>query len=203
MNQKKAKTARRPPAKEALLEVATRLFRTQGYDATSIDDICRAAGVTKGALFHYFANKQAIAAACLEAWDEMATTMTCSAPFNAIEDPVERALGCIDFFAAMLSDPDTIKSCLAGTMVQEVSESHPELRDAANQCLANGERRFQSLLDEACGATGRQLDTASLARLWSASIQGSLLLYKASRDERVFAENMGHVHRYIETLLTG
>lgn len=201
MTAEKIKTDDRRPAKEALLEAATRLFRTQGYDATSIDDICRAAGVTKGALFHHYPSKQAIAAACLDAWDEMTATMTRSALFNAIEDPVERVLGCIDFFAAMLSNPETIKSCLAGTVLQEVSESNHELRDAAGKCLANAERRFQSLLDEACTATGRQLDTASLARLWSASLQGSLLLYKGSRDNRVFAQNMGHVRDYIEMLL--
>ncbi|MEZ6069655.1 MAG: TetR/AcrR family transcriptional regulator [Pirellulales bacterium] len=189
-------------AREKLLTAAVELFRTNGYDATSLDDICRSAGVTKGALFHHFAGKQAIAAACLEAWSETMANMVATAPFNELEDPVERVLGWIDFFSGALSRPETIKSCLAGTIVQEVSESNPALRDAAHGCIANGERRFQTLLDEACADRERQLDTASLARLWSASLQGSLLLYKATRDPAVFADSLGHVHRYIESLFS-
>jgi Transcriptional regulator len=42
---------------DRLLEVATRLFAQQGFEGTSVAEIVRAAGVTKGALYHYFAAK--------------------------------------------------------------------------------------------------------------------------------------------------
>jgi AcrR family transcriptional regulator len=38
----------------ALLDGALELFATRGYAATSLDDVCRAARVTKGALYHHF-----------------------------------------------------------------------------------------------------------------------------------------------------
>ena len=41
-----------------LIEVARRLFATDGYAATSLDDVVRGAGVTKGALYHHFAGKR-------------------------------------------------------------------------------------------------------------------------------------------------
>ncbi len=40
----------------------------QGYDATSVDDICRAAGVTKGGFYHHFPSKQALFVEILESW---------------------------------------------------------------------------------------------------------------------------------------
>ncbi|TYO93932.1 TetR/AcrR family transcriptional regulator [Desulfallas thermosapovorans] len=40
-----------------ILNSAVQLFGTKGYHATSIQDICRLAGVSKGAIFHYFSNK--------------------------------------------------------------------------------------------------------------------------------------------------
>lgn len=40
-----------------ILNSAVQLFGTKGYHATSIQDICRLAGVSKGAVFHYFNNK--------------------------------------------------------------------------------------------------------------------------------------------------
>jgi AcrR family transcriptional regulator len=45
------------PLPERLLEAATRLFAENGYEQTSVQEIVAAAGVTKGAMYHYFAAK--------------------------------------------------------------------------------------------------------------------------------------------------
>lgn len=45
------------PVARRLLATATRLFAEQGYDRTSVQEIVDAAGVTKGALYHYFGSK--------------------------------------------------------------------------------------------------------------------------------------------------
>jgi AcrR family transcriptional regulator len=49
--------AARPPVKERLLSVATRLFARHGFESTSVQDIVDAAGVTKGAMYHYYDSK--------------------------------------------------------------------------------------------------------------------------------------------------
>ncbi|MFF5614750.1 TetR/AcrR family transcriptional regulator [Streptomyces albidoflavus] len=46
------------PVPRRLLAAATRLFADQGYDRTSVQEIVEAAGVTKGALYHYFGSKE-------------------------------------------------------------------------------------------------------------------------------------------------
>lgn len=45
------------PVPRRLLAAATRLFAERGYDRTSVQEIVEAAGVTKGALYHYFGSK--------------------------------------------------------------------------------------------------------------------------------------------------
>jgi AcrR family transcriptional regulator len=45
------------PVKERLLRVATRLFARHGFEGTSVQDIVDAAGVTKGAMYHYYGSK--------------------------------------------------------------------------------------------------------------------------------------------------
>lgn len=49
--------AGRTPVKERLLRVATRLFARHGFEGTSVQDIVDAAGVTKGAMYHYYDSK--------------------------------------------------------------------------------------------------------------------------------------------------
>jgi AcrR family transcriptional regulator len=51
-----------------ILQSAIALFSKNGYDASSVAEICQAAGVSKGAFYHHFASKQAVFQALLEGW---------------------------------------------------------------------------------------------------------------------------------------
>ena len=67
MSQAPAKRARRPSGgREQLLETAVGEFITRGYDATSMEDLSRAAGITKSSFYHHFAGKEALLRAALE-----------------------------------------------------------------------------------------------------------------------------------------
>ncbi|MDT7651330.1 MAG: hypothetical protein QOI36_2736 [Pseudonocardiales bacterium] len=59
--------ARRPSGGAgSLLAVAVGEFITRGYDATSMEDLSRAAGITKSSFYHHFAGKEALLRAALE-----------------------------------------------------------------------------------------------------------------------------------------
>ena len=60
------KSSERPSTKNKLLDASMELMRRQGFHATTVDDICAAAGVTKGGFFHYFKNKEDIAKATIQ-----------------------------------------------------------------------------------------------------------------------------------------
>jgi AcrR family transcriptional regulator len=51
-----------------ILQSALTLFSKNGYDATSVAEICQAAGVSKGAFYHHFASKHAVFQSLLEGW---------------------------------------------------------------------------------------------------------------------------------------
>jgi TetR/AcrR family transcriptional repressor of nem operon len=194
--------AEKPPenTKDAIIRAGTELMRRDGYVATTVDQICAAAGVTKGAFFHHFPSKEALAENCLENWQRQMEAFHRSAGYQAIDDPVEKVFAAVDYMSDAFSRPGGQKSCLAGTTVQEVSESNPTLRAAANECLVQGEHYFQSLLDAACDSRGVALDTASLAEHWMATVQGALLQWKASRDPQGIARNFAHLKAYLATL---
>ena len=54
--------------KGRILQAAQQAFAGGGYDATSVAEICRTAGVSKGAFYHHFPAKQAVFLALLENW---------------------------------------------------------------------------------------------------------------------------------------
>jgi len=54
--------------KEKILKCAERLFSLNGYDATSVQDICKEVGISKGAFFHYFPTKESLFLEVLDLW---------------------------------------------------------------------------------------------------------------------------------------
>ena len=72
-----------------LIEVATRLFAEHGYEGTSIEAVLSAAGVSRGALYHHFAGKEALFEAVVEAVDERVTAELTEAIISGCADPVD------------------------------------------------------------------------------------------------------------------
>ncbi|MBX3396386.1 MAG: TetR/AcrR family transcriptional regulator [Phycisphaerae bacterium] len=184
-------------AKERIIRQAIELFRRTGFLATTVDQVCAAAGVSKGAFFHHFGSKEELAEACLSRWCSMLQEMEQEAPFCRHPDPLEKLKGAMEFHIGVFESPDVIKSCLAGTTVQEVSETHPRLREASNACFTAGRIRFAALIDGAAAACGKPVDSSSMAALWLATMQGALLLYKASNDSMVIRSTLSQVRDYI------
>ena len=60
MQQRSIETRRR------IMSAAVALFAAQGYNASGVAEICRAAGASKGAFYHHFSSKQALFVAVLE-----------------------------------------------------------------------------------------------------------------------------------------
>src|SRR5512144_2636319 len=51
-----------------IMEAAIKLFSNQGYNKSSVDDICAEAGISKGAFYHHFKSKQELFLALLDGW---------------------------------------------------------------------------------------------------------------------------------------
>jgi AcrR family transcriptional regulator len=87
-----------------LIEVATGLFAEHGYEGTSIEAVLTAAGVSRGALYHHFAGKEALFTAVVEALSERILAQQTEI-ISGCTDPVDAlrtgALGWID----MAGDP--------------------------------------------------------------------------------------------------
>jgi AcrR family transcriptional regulator len=85
-----------------LIEVATRLFAEHGYEGTSIEAVLSAAGVSRGALYHHFAGKEALFEAVVSAVSEQVmvklteTVQGCADPLDAMRTA---ALAWIDLAA--------------------------------------------------------------------------------------------------------
>ena len=105
MNAATTRAPAQPDARTRLLDAAMQVIREQGYSATTVDDICGAAGLTKGAFFHHFKSKEDLGVAAATHFAQMAEQLFGGAPYHELADPLDRLLGYIDFRAAILTGP--------------------------------------------------------------------------------------------------
>jgi len=83
--------------KAALVAAARELFAVRGYQAVPADEITRAAGVTRGALYHHYGDKQGLFRAVVEEL-ERELTEEVEAAFDGAADPLTGMLQALGVF---------------------------------------------------------------------------------------------------------
>ncbi len=191
-------------ARDKLLDAALSLIRAKGYAATSVDDLCASAGVTKGAFFHHFKSKEDLGVAAADYWSEMTGAFFDAAPYPQLADPLDRVLGYIEFRKAILQGEIPEFTCLVGTMVQEAYETHPAIRVAVDRSISGHAAKVAADITEAMTRHGIRADwtAESLALHTQAVLQGAFILAKAKGDAQVAADSIDHLRRYIEMLFS-
>jgi TetR/AcrR family transcriptional repressor of nem operon len=202
MTRQTAQNPSRGDARTRLLEAARDVIRMKGYAATTVDDICKSAGVSKGAFFHHFENKEALGVAAAAFWSETTSAFFADAPYHAHEDPLDRLLGYIEFRKNIVEGDLAEFTCLVGTMTQEVYGSHLSIRDACAASIFGHAAALEPDIRAAMASRGIEADwlPESLAAHTQAVLQGAFILAKAAWDSAVARESVDHLRRYIEML---
>lgn len=103
--ERQTKVGQREATTAELVRVARRLFSDRGYSETSTEEIVERAGVTRGALYHHFANKEGLFRAVLEAVQRDVAGRVALATAGLLDPWEQLRAGCRAFLAASL-EPD-------------------------------------------------------------------------------------------------
>jgi len=188
--------------KDKILQAGIKLMLTKGFNATSVDEMCDEAGVTKGSFFHYFESKEELAKEAVNQFSLAQMQHFEAGPYNNLPDPLERLYGYLDFMIEGIKNSQTTLSCLIGNLTQELSQTHAEIRSVCHQNFSWHNQRLQNIIDDAVKAHPPQseIDSASIAKYINATIQGSLILGKAAQNNLLMVENLEHAKKYLKTL---
>lgn len=192
----------RHESKTRILNAALHVIRSKGYTATRIEDVCEAAGLTKGSFFHHFDSKEELALAAAEYWSEVTSGLFAAAPYHQPADPLDRLLAYVDFRKALLQGELPDFTCLVGTMTQEVYDTHPAIRAACEKSISGHAATLVPDIEAAMKQHGVVADwtAESLALHTQAAIQGAFILAKARHTAAAAAESIDHLRRYVELL---
>lgn len=186
------------------MDAALTVFREHGFAATSVDELCAAAGVTKGAFFHHFDSKEALGAAAAKHWSETTGAFFRAAPYHEPRDPLERVLAYIEFRKSLLDGPLPQITCVAGTLVQETYGDSNAIRSACRAAIFDHAATLVPDIEAAMARHGVRgtWSAQSLALHTQAVLQGAFILAKADGGVQAAKESVDHLRRYIELLFT-
>jgi TetR/AcrR family transcriptional repressor of nem operon len=189
-------------ARNRLLDAALRVIREKGYHATSVEELCAAAAVTKGAFFHHFKSKEDLGVAAADYWSATTSGLFAGAPYHTPGDPFTRIMGYLDFRAALIRGTTAEFTCLVGTMAQETFLTNPPIRDACFDSIAGHAETLEADLAALIQIHGisEPITAKSLALHTQVVLQGAFILAKAKDDPSIAGDSIEHLRRYFTLL---
>jgi TetR/AcrR family transcriptional repressor of nem operon len=135
-------------SRSRLIREAKTLMLAKGYSGTTVQEICRAATVSKGSFYHFFHSKEQLGLAVLEEYFSSGLQTLMNGPFLEIDDPIQRALALIEY-AAAISEDIWAEGCLLGSFAVGLAETSPNIREQISTRFLRLEREFAQIFQAA------------------------------------------------------
>jgi TetR/AcrR family transcriptional regulator, transcriptional repressor for nem operon len=165
--------------KERILKESGELFNTRGYKSTSLRDITRATGLTKGAIYRHFKNKDDL--------EREALLFLAQVMFGKLrvkiknqETAPEKLRAMFTFFETYITNPPVKGGCPLLNVSTEADDAHPILRKQAVIILDLLHQSITTIITNGIkfGQIKSKTDTAHYASLIIAMLEGAIMMSK-------------------------
>src|ERR1700674_4298172 len=133
-------------AKEAILQAGARALRTNGFNGIGVDGLAASAGVTSGAFYSNFSNKEALLEQVIE---------TClGEPFidsesGSLAERQQRLQEWLEIYLSADHRADPASGCVMPTLSADVARSNPQIRSAYERKMLALVHKMSNILDAA------------------------------------------------------
>lgn len=194
--------SRRAPGRtrEHLLNAAFEEVYHSGFRGSDLNTILAKAGVTKGALYHHFAGKEALGHAVIEQVIARITQDKWLAPLDDVDDPIDALIGILDDTGT--SDAEVNGGCPLNNLAQEMSPLDEGFRMRLSEIFTNwiGGVTDALRLGQINGKVRRDIDPRETATFFVATYEGYISLAKTAQDGRVLASGIKQLRVYLDGL---
>lgn len=188
-----SRTPHNPEAtRRILLESAARHMHRSGFQATSVDAILAETGVSKGALYHHFANKHELGLAVVEEVYRPPYLDAWASALNKSEDPLADLVAHLQHLASASTACTVQHGCPLNNLAQELAGVDEGFRLAIESAMIAWRDLVKDALNRAAAAQllAPGIDSTQEALFTVAAIEGATGLAKTTRDARIFGDCM-------------
>ena len=188
--------------REFIVEKTAPLFNRKGYAGTSMSDMTEATGLTKGAIYSNFENKDEVA---LAAFDYNLARMVQRVKALQINDTT--ALGKLQAYISVyrkgLFNTTLSAGCSIVNTGVEADDTHAGLKKRVGDAISSWHRSISAILHQGIrsGEIREGVDVPSFASLMIAMIEGGITVSKISGDNSYLNQSLDHLEQLIDLQL--
>jgi TetR/AcrR family transcriptional repressor of nem operon len=186
--------------KARIVEAAMGLFWEHGYERTGIADITAAAGVRSGSLYHFFATKEHVLTAVLEAYLGGLEPQVMGPAFESTGDPVERVFAVLAGYRRRILATEFRYRCPVGSLALEMQNASERGRELVRQNFAGWRAAIARCVRDAGPQLRDGVDADSLATFVLTVMEGGVMQATAERDIARYDDSVHHLRDYFHTL---
>jgi TetR/AcrR family transcriptional repressor of nem operon len=186
--------------RERLLQAASREIYRSGFQSAGLDTILGSAGVTKGALYHHFKNKEALGYAVVEEIISPDVRGTWVRPLQSVKDPIDALISIVQDLS--VRPEDVCGGCQLNNLAQEMSPLDAGFRmrleiifDAWREATASVLRQGQIH-----GSVRPDVEPTDAAGLLIAMVEGYGSLAKNAQDPKVIKAGIKNIVGWLRSL---
>jgi len=178
--------------RERILQTAFEMFGRYGYDGVSIDQISKACGLSKGAMYWYFRNKEALFVECVKRLRKLFVAHIYG-PMAGADNPKEQMLKFFQGIESVLNDSENLES-VSGLLIGVGRVDRDLIKEFRTRARRDAEHFLASILEN--GRQGHQFrfigDALPIARALFIVLEGCLVQARADTAE----QTADAVHRF-------
>ena len=188
------------------MDTAEALILERGYAGVSVDSIIQRLGITKGAFFHHFKNKQALADALLHRFGAQDLALMEDFRRRAEKlsrDPLQQFLIYIGLFEEMFDNlAEPFPGCLFASYTYELQQFDAATGRYIADSVLRWRAELQGWLETILAQHPPKLpvDSASLADNFNTVLEGAFIMSKAVSEPALIVQQLRHYKNYIELL---
>jgi TetR/AcrR family transcriptional repressor of nem operon len=181
--------------REHLIDVGLGLMHQNGYNATGLTDILKAADVPKGSFYHHFSSKVDFAAAALKRYGTREREHAAAVLNDTTTSPVKRLRRYFSDLVKIYGQKGAIPGCMMGRFSLEITEESPQLRKRISASFEHWQHTIATVIRQAVAQ--RELpagtDPESLAGFLLNSWEGALLRSQVEKSNAPLQTFMRYV----------
>ena len=182
--------------RQKLIDATFDEIYSNGYQGAALADILSCAGVHKGSMYHFFANKKEMALAAIQ--EKIAERF--GTRYRSIAEGDGKYLETFFMGLRDLKQRDFKRGCPIANIVQEMSNIDEDFNHVMKLIYAEFRLRVKTIYDQAIEAGElRACDTDKLALFTTVALEGAILAAKASGEPQDYLNSVEMLIEYIKS----
>jgi len=188
--------------KQAIIEKAASIFNKNGYQRTSMSTLTAALGLTKGAIYGNFADKDALAVEAFRYSVQQITEMMRNR-LRSHKEPVDRLRTYSRAFLDLYDEIADTGGCPVLNTAVDSDDAHPLLHEEVQKVLINWQNRLIAMVSagKESGAIHSDADADFFSSSFIALIEGGILMAKTVGDKKQLEYSVKRIDQLIDQMV--